>query len=99
MGGEPAVAPDMSPELIAILAVGVALGGIAINGQRIQRQAERDIRREIAELRERMGRLEAELRESMGRLEAELRESMAKIEGLIEGLRESISGRRKDAAE
>ena len=88
MGGEPAVAPDMSPELIAILAVGVALGGIVINGQRIQRQAERDIRREIAELRERMGRLEAELRERM-----------AKIEGLIEGLRESISGRRTDAAE
>ena len=35
----------------------------------------------------------------MGRLEAELRERMAKIERLIDGLRESISGPRKDAAE
>ena len=42
----------------------------------------RDIRGEVKELRERMTRLETELRERM-----------AKVEGLLEGLREAISGR------
>ena len=41
-----------------------------------------------------MGQLEAEMRGSVSRLEAELRERMAKVEGLLEGLREAISGRR-----
>ena len=46
------------------------------------------------ELRERMTRLETELRGRMATLETELRERMAKLEGLLEGLRESITGRR-----
>ena len=52
-----------------------------------------DPREDIRDLRERMGQLEAELRGSMSRLEAEMRERMAKVEGLLEGLREAISGR------
>ena len=61
----------MSPELIAILVVGVAVAGIVLNGQRIARH-------DIDELRRDMGGL---------------RERMAKLEGLLEGLREAISGR------
>lgn len=34
------------------------------------------------------------LNEKMQRLEVELRERMAKVEGLLEGLREAISGKR-----
>ena len=61
----------MSAELIAILAVGVAVAGIVLNGQRTAR-------RDIDELRRDMGGL---------------RERMAKLEGLLEGLREAVSGR------
>ena len=57
----------MSPELIAIIIVGVSLAAIIIPGQR-------EMRREIAELRERMARLEIHLTERM-----------AKLEGLFEG--------------
>ena len=41
----------MSPELIAIIIVGVSLAAIIVPGQR-------EMRRDIAELRERMARLE-----------------------------------------
>ena len=58
----------MSPELIAIIIiVGVSLAAIIIPGQR-------EMRRDIAELRERMARLEIHLTERM-----------AKLEGLFEG--------------
>lgn len=48
----------MSPELIAILAVGVALTGLIVNGQRSTRQDIGELRREIGDLRERMAKLE-----------------------------------------
>jgi len=38
-----------------------------------------------------------DLRNDMHSLEVELRERMAKLEGLLEGLREAISGRRNAA--
>ena len=65
----------MTPELIAILAVGATILGVVINGQRTAHNDVKDLRTEIGNLRERMARLE----------------------GLLEGLREAISGRR-DAA-
>lgn len=70
----------MSPELIAILAVGVALAGLVLR------------------LGVRMDRLEDRIA-ALERGQAELRERMAKLEGLLEGLREAISGRRVEAAE
>ena len=76
----------MSPELIAILAVGVALAGIVVTGQRAARA-------EINTLRTDLDKGLAGLREEIG----SLRERMARLEGLLEGLREAISGRR-DAA-
>ncbi len=48
----------MSPELIAILAVGVALIGLIVSGQRTARQDIGELRREVGDLRERMAKLE-----------------------------------------
>lgn len=72
----------MSPEVIAILAVGVALAGIALNGQRTFDKKFETVQTEIAGLRQEIGNL---------------RERMARLEGLLEGLREAITGNR-DAA-
>ena len=83
--------------LIAVLAVGATLGGLILTGNRGLRQ---DIRQDMA-------RMESQLREDMGKLESRLRDdikqlgdrvgrlehSQAKLEGLLEGLREAISGR------
>lgn len=72
----------MSPELIAILAVGATLAGSLIAGQRIARADTKDLRNYIAGVRDEI---------------SSLRERMARLEGLLQGLREAISGRR-DAA-
>ena len=74
---------SLTPELIAILAVGVALAGL------ILRQGTR--------LDGRIDRMNERVEERLGRLEqgqADLRERMAKLEGLLEGLREAITGKR-----
>ena len=72
-----------TPEFIAILAVGVALAGLILRqGTRLDGRIDR--------MNERVG-------ERLGRLEqgqADLRERMAKLEGLLEGLREAITGKR-----
>lgn len=72
-----------TPEFIAILTVGVALAGL------ILRQGTR--------LEGRIDRMNERVEERLGRLEqgqADLRERMAKLEGLLEGLREAITGKR-----
>ena len=69
----------MSPELIGILGVGIALAGVILSGQR--------------GLNARIDKLEARLA-AVEHGQAELRERMAKLEGLLEGLREAITGRR-----
>ena len=83
--------------LIAVLAVGATLGGLILTGNRGLRQ---DVRQDIARLEsrldERSNGLESQisdLRERMAHEIGELRERMAKLEGLLEGLREAISGR------
>ena len=48
----------MSPELIAVLAVGVALAGMLLAGQRSTRAEITELRRDVGDLRERMARLE-----------------------------------------
>ena len=89
----------MSVELIGIVAVGAALAGVILTATRGLRQ---DIRQDMA-------RMESQLREDMGKLESRLRDdikqlgdrvgrlehSQAKLEGLLEGLREAITGRVK----
>ena len=61
---------------------------------------EADLRERIgeleADLRERIGELEADLRERIANLETDLRERIAKLEGLVEGLRDALTGRRAD---
>jgi len=69
----------MSPEMIAIVSMGVALAGLILNGQRA-------ILTELAAQRQEL----AALREDF----AALRERMAYLEGLLEGLREAITRER-----
>ena len=90
----------MNGELIAIVAVGAALAGLILTSNR-------GLRQDMAQLRRDMGKLESRLDERIDRLEARLRDdikqlgdrvarmehSQAKLEGLLEGLREAITGR------
>ena len=83
----------MSVELIGIVAVGAALGGLILTGNRGLRQ---DIRQDMARLESRLdGRISAlESRfDAMEKQFGELRERMAHLEGLLERLREAITGR------
>ena len=61
----------MTPEIIAIVTVGVALAGLILTSARGVRQDINELRGEVGTLRERM----------------------AHLEGLMEGLREAITGR------
>ena len=82
----------MSGEMIAIVAVGGALAGVILT-------ATRGLRQDME------SRLESRLDGSIKALESrfdglerqfgELRERMAHLEGLLEGLREAITGRVK----
>ena len=81
----------MSGEMIAIVAVGVALAGVILT-------ATRGLRQDMARLESRLdGSIKAlESRfDGLERQLGELRERMAHLEGLLEGLREAITGRVK----
>lgn len=98
----------MSTELIAIsglgvtiISVGAALAGLILNGQRYQREEIKALRDETrSEFKAVRVEIQAHrtetqtgfktLREEMNNL----RERMAHLEGLLEGLREAITGRR-----
>ena len=93
----------MSVELISVLvavaAVGATLGGLVLTGNRGLRQ---DMRQDIARLESRLDEkingLESRLRDDMKQLGdrvGRLEHGQAKLEGLLEGLREAISGRVK----
>ena len=81
--------------LIAVLAIGATLAGLIVTSNRGLRKDMREdigqLRGDIKDLRGEVG----ELRERMAHEISELRERMAKLEGLLEGLREAISGRVK----
>ena len=83
--------------LIAVLAIGATLAGVtltSLRGTEARLGAQiKDLRGEVGELRERMTHEVGELRERMAHEISELRERMAKLEGLLEGLREAITGR------
>ena len=68
--------------LVAVLAIGAALAGLILTSNRGLRQ---DIRQDMAQLREDMKQL--------GERVARVEHSQAKLEGLLEGLREAITGR------
>ena len=67
----------MSPELIAILAVGVALGGAMLATMRGLRSDMIDLRSEVRDVRSEV----RDVRSAVG----DLRERMARLEGLFEG--------------
>ena len=75
----------MSAELIAILAVGVAVAGLILNAQRAVGELRREVKQDTAGLNKRLDDLD-------GRLRA-VEHGQAKLEGLLEGLREAIAGR------
>ena len=87
----------MSGELIAIVAVGVTLAGLILTSSRGLRQDMRDdIGKLESRLDERIDRLEARLRDDikqLGDCVGRMEHSQAKLEGLLEGLREAITGR------
>ena len=75
--------------LIPMIAVGIALGGLILTSNRGLRQ---DMTQMEARLRQELGHL----REDMTRLServARLEHGQARLEGLLEGLREAITGR------
>ena len=74
--------------LIAVLAVGATLGGLILTGNRGLRQ---DIRQDMARMESQLRDDIKQLGDRVGRLE----HSQAKLEGLLEGLREAITGRVK----
>ena len=85
--------------LVAVLAVGATLAGVTLTSNRgLRKDMREDMKQGESRLREDMGKLESRLRDDfkqladrMGRVE----HSQAKLEGLLEGLREAITGRVK----
>ena len=68
--------------LIAVLAIGATLAGVILTSVRGLRQ----------DMQTQMGGLRGEIAGLRGEI-AQLRERMAHLEGLLEGLREAITGR------
>ena len=86
----------MSPELIGIVAVGVALAGVVLVSIRALRAETNERFKELrAETNERFGELRAEMGARFEKMDArfdkvdgdiaELRERMARVEGVVEG--------------
>ena len=77
--------------LIAVLAIGATLAGVILT-------ATRGLRQDMARLETRLREDISQLREDMKQLServARVEHSQAKLEGLLEGLREAITGRVK----
>ncbi len=90
----------MSPEIYTIIAVGIALAGLILNGQRSIAELRKDlnalgerVNRDIAGLDEKLSRDIAELREQMNQGLAALGERVARLEGFMEGIRDAIAGK------
>ena len=77
--------------LVAVLAIGATLAGLILTSNRGLRQ---DMQAQIGGLRGEIAGVRGDLAEIRAEV-AQLRERMAHLEGLLEGLREAISGRAK----
>ena len=80
---------EASNILSAVIAVGAALGGLILTSSRGLRQ---EMTQMEARLREDMSRLREDITR-LGERVARLEHGQAKLEGLLEGLREAITGR------
>ena len=76
-------------EMITIVAVGIGLAGLILNGQKNTREELRDFKAQVNERLDKMDERFERLEARMGVMERQ----QAKLEGLLEGLREAISGR------
>ena len=79
--------------LIAVLAIGVAQSGLILTSSRGLRQ---DMRQDMAQMETRLRGDISQLRDDMKQLAervARVEHGQAKLEGLLEGLREAITGR------
>ena len=79
----------MTPEIMAIVTVGITLAGVILVSIRGVRQ---DLARLESRLDGKIVALESRL-DGMNTQLGELRERMAHLEGLLEGLREAITSR------
>ena len=79
----------MTPELIAIVMVGIALAGVVLASTRGVRQ---DMARLESRLDGKIGAVESRL-DGINTQFGELRERMAHLEGVLDGLREAITHR------
>ena len=86
--------------LIPVIAVGVALGGLILTSGRGLRQEmtqmESRLRQDTTQMEARLRQEIGHLRDDFTRLEervARLEHGQARLEGLLEGLREAITGR------
>ena len=71
----------MTPEIISIVAVGVALAGVVLVSVR---ENTRVLRAEMKDVRAEMKDMRGEMRDMRGEM-AEFRERLARIEGMFEG--------------
>jgi len=81
----------MTPEMIAILAVGVALAGLMLNGQRDSRRAADKNEAAIADLRRDLRAVEAGLAELRGRFDG-IGGRFDGIEGRFDGIEGRFGG-------
>ena len=70
-------------------AAGIALAGLILNGQRAVTELRREFRAEMSDLRTELNAL----REQVNHGIAALSERVARLEGLLEGLRDAITGK------
>lgn len=87
----------MSPEFYTTIAVSIALAGLILNGQRALSASITVLRQELRqELRSETGGLRTELNSLRVQMHQEisaLSERVARLEGLLEGLRDAITGK------
>ena len=94
-------------EVITIIAVGIGLAGLILNGQKNAREDTKSLEARLREgMNARFDQMDGRLNQMDGRLDqmgarfeklevrmGTMERQQAKLEGLLEGLREAISGR------
>lgn len=89
----------MSAELIAILAVGVAVAGIGINGQRAARQDIKELRAEVGKriddlgerLDKRIDDLRQEMKQDIGELRANIDKRLDGLDGRLRAVEHGMA--------
>ncbi len=84
----------MSAELIGILSVGVALAALLLTSVNSLREGVRALREGMRRVENRLDTLEQRMENRLDALE----QRMARLEGALDGLREALFGRSREAA-